>query len=637
MNLTLSSDLLVSRISRGSIKPEYADFSQANLELAALLIKTFKQHVGKPYGDLLSELGGYEEMNYRFIRGLSQLLERRTVVETVAAVDPTSARITAFETCGGLALSQKDREKAMKKAAEKLSISVIELENALWADLEENQILKSFEPISQAELLQKYNMSLTQTLLFRAVDLDLWVRGNYQRLFRKILSLGLMYTIEEVGETGNREEENRKARNGNADEEAEKSEYNKSMPSQETIHSLETVHLHLNGPASLFSMSERYGNSFARLFPLILKSKSWKLRAGILHKGFQGKRILEFTLDDSEEIFGRVPEEKSSLKEAFSSPGLAEKVFSSVGGVKEEKAGYAKNGFLHGKEKSKEKSEEVQARLSSEKQDIESDILESDIYDSSFEREFASLNFGKWEQCREPSVLKAGKYAFIPDFSLQRDGVKVYVEIVGFWTQEYLEKKVQKLKQVQEPVILLINRKLKCSEKDFPRRDVIFFEKKIPVYEIMQVLRRYEDEKGLKDKEKLQGIRDEISISGDIVNLEDLAKKLGTWPEILKEFLSEQILKRENSKDWVLKDYVLLENYALHCSFLEKIDLDLEKLGAFGTYAGAVKVFEKFELDHSLYYPVLEQLGYKVSWCGLSEEEARIKKINLHAVTPSKR
>lgn len=588
VSLLLSSDLLVSRISRGNIKPEYATFSLANLELAALLIKTFKQHVGKPYGNLLSELEGYEEMNYRFIRGLSHLLERRTVIETVAAVDPTSARITAFEACGGLALSEKDRKETMKKAAEKLSVSVIELENALWADLEENQVLKSFEPISQLELLQKYNISLTQTLLFRAVDLDIWVRGNYQKLFRTILSLGLMYTIEETGEA-----------------EKKGDEYNKNMPFKET------VHLHLNGPASLFSMSERYGNSFARLFPLLLKSKSWKLRAGILYKGFQGKRILEFSLDDSKEVFGPF-----SVKEIFSeedSPSA--RLINSAGLAKEEKEEYkTKTEFLSGKGKKAKAQGDI-------------GLEEENIYDSSFEQEFASLNFGKWEINREPTVLKAGKYAFIPDFSLQRDGIKVYVEIVGFWTPEYLEKKIQKIKEVQEPVILLINRKLRCSEKDFPRRDVIFFEKKIPVYEFMQILRRYEDEKRLKDKEKLQDIKGEISISGDLVNLEVLAKKIGIWPEVLKEFFSKEFLSEKISNLGSSKDYVLLENYAVHRSFLEKIDMALERLGTFGTYSGAVKVFEEFGLDRTLYYPLLGQLGYKVSWCGLSEEEARVKKI----------
>ncbi len=144
----LTSDLLVTRIFGGKIKPVYAVPDPENLELAGLLIKTFEQHIGKTYGDLLAELEGYEEMNYRLIRGLVQLLGRRTVIETDAAVDPSLARETVFEACGGMAFSPAEREEALQKAAEKLSISVEELEKALWADLEENQVIKSFLPFS---------------------------------------------------------------------------------------------------------------------------------------------------------------------------------------------------------------------------------------------------------------------------------------------------------------------------------------------------------------------------------------------------------------------------------------------------------------------------------------------------------
>lgn len=129
-------------------------------------------------------------MNYRFIRGLSQLLGRRTAIETDAAVDPSLARETVFEACEGMALSPAERKEALQKAAKKLSISAKELEKALWADLEENQIVKSFVPIYPAELLKQYNISLTQTLLFRAVDLDIWIKGDFQKILWKILRSG---------------------------------------------------------------------------------------------------------------------------------------------------------------------------------------------------------------------------------------------------------------------------------------------------------------------------------------------------------------------------------------------------------------------------------------------------------------
>ena len=594
MALLLTSDLLVTRISRGKIKPAYAAFDPENLELARLLIETFEQHVGKTYGDLLAELEGYEEMNYRFIRGLSQLLGRRAVIETDAAVDSSAAREAVFEACGGMALSPAEKKEALKKAAKKLSISVQELEKALWADLEENQVLKSFLPLSPAELLKQYNLSLTQILLFRAVDLDIWIKGDFQKILWKILRSGLMYSLEDAEET-----------TGKKGAEVEKEE----------LKELKDVHLHLDGPASLFRMSERYGNSFAKLFPTLVRSKGWRLKAGILYKGYQGKRILEFTLDDTEEAF-----KPKSAAIGYPTPLPLSSGFQ----LEEEQEGYET-----GKEETEFAEKEAEA------QEIN---IESVDYDSMLEKVFGSLSLGGWKIKREPTILRAGKYAFVPDFALQRDGMKVYLEIVGFWTPEYLEKKVNKLKEVKEPLILLIDRKLKCSEKDFPAQEVIFFDRKIPTNEVMKVLRKYEEKRLTEDRSTLQEIK--IPLSGELVSLEKIASEKGVLLDALKEVIADRLAKstesvefeeseefEESGKSGKFRDYVLLENYMIHRQLLERIDLELEKPGTAETYAGAVNVLEGFRLDRSLYYPVLEQLEYKVIWTGLSEEEAKIKKV----------
>jgi Uncharacterized conserved protein len=368
----LTADLLVTHISREKIKPRYAAFDPENLELARLLIETFEQHIGKTYGDLLAELEGYEEMNYRFVRGLSQLLGRRTVIETDAVVDPTLARETIFEACGGMVLSSVERQEALQKGAKKLSVSVKEFEKALWADLEESQIVKSFVPLSPAELLRQYNISLTQTLLFRAVDLDIWIRGDFQKILWKILRSGLMYSLEDDEEERGTKDKGKEEKEGITKENSEE---------------LKAVHLHLEGPASLFRISERYGNSFAKIFPALLRSKGWRLKAGILHKGYQGKRILEFTLDDSEKVFKLTPE-----------TSMYPEVVSSELQVEEEKGEY---------EAGKEVGKEIE---------IEEIDDEEAAYDSSLEQMFGSLNLGSWKVKREPTILKAGKFAFIPDF-----------------------------------------------------------------------------------------------------------------------------------------------------------------------------------------------------------------------------
>ena len=591
--LLLTSDLLITHISKGKIKPSYAAFDPENLEISRLLIETFKQHIGKTYGDLLVKLEGYEQMNYRFVRGLSQLLGRRAMIETDAAVDPSLVRETIFEACGGMALHVTEKNEALQKAAKKLSISVPKLENALWADLEENQVLKSFLHISPAELLKQYNISLTQTLLFRAIDFDIWIRDDFQNILRKILRSGLMYSLDQDTEdtTGKKED-------GEQKDDGEK-----------RYEGLKDVHLHIEGPASLFRMSERYGNSFAKIFPTLMKSKGWRLKAGILYKGYHGKRILEFTLEDSDEVFKYVSEKTRCLEACSSELQLNEK----------------KEGDVTGKE--------AKTRFSKNETETREEDTEIETYDSIIEYIFSSLRLGSWKIKREPTILKAGKYAFVPDFSLQRDGMKVYLEIVGFWTPEYLAKKIKKLKEVKEPVILLINRRLKCSEKDFPAQEVVFFDRKIPINEVMKVLKKYEKKRFVEDYSMLQ--KKEIQLSGELVNLEEIAVEKKVLLEALKEVIADRHNKSGKCGEFEVSgeldkygNYALLGNYLIHRRLLEKIKLEFEKPGAAETYASAVKVFEKFKFNSSLYYPILEKLGYKVIWTGLSEEEAKIIKIS---------
>ena len=73
----LTSDLLVTKISKGKIEPIYALLDQDNLEIARSVIAAFQEHVGRTYDELIEELEGIEEINYRLIRGLAQILERR--------------------------------------------------------------------------------------------------------------------------------------------------------------------------------------------------------------------------------------------------------------------------------------------------------------------------------------------------------------------------------------------------------------------------------------------------------------------------------------------------------------------------------------------------------------------------------
>jgi uncharacterized protein len=67
-----------------------------------------------------------------------------------------------------------------------------------------------------------------------------------------------------------------------------------------------------------------------------------------------------------------------------------------------------------------------------------------------FARDFARLAL-EWEVIREPQPISVGHGLFFPDFELRRrtTGDQYWVEIVGFWTPEYLAKKLEQLAQAR--------------------------------------------------------------------------------------------------------------------------------------------------------------------------------------------
>ncbi len=83
-------------------------------------------------------------------------------------------------------------------------------------------------------------------------------------------------------------------------------------------------------------------------------------------------------------------------------------------------------------------------------------------FDSDLEREF-SAKWGDqprdgWTLVNEAEVLHAGQKVFIPDFSLvHASGQRVLLELVGFWTPEYISQKLSTLQEFsQHPMLLAI-------------------------------------------------------------------------------------------------------------------------------------------------------------------------------------
>lgn len=95
------------------------------------------------------------------------------------------------------------------------------------------------------------------------------------------------------------------------------------------------------------------------------------------------------------------------------------------------------------------------------------------VLEENFYRTFCGMEQkAGWRLLREPEPLRIGDGGvFIPDFAFVRGAVKVYFEIIGFWTKSYLERKLRKLDALgsDQNVILAINESLLSPEIEIKR------------------------------------------------------------------------------------------------------------------------------------------------------------------------
>jgi hypothetical protein len=176
--LRLPQSLLRVRRRRGRIRPLYA--SRGELPLAGLLISIYREHIDEKRWRLREALEEVEMMGHdpRLVRGLSAVLDSYCIYQMRSLIDPIEARRVLFKLTGGRGVtSEEERLKVLSEAASMFDVSPEDLDESLYADLEEEHHLADFEPPSPMELLREYNLSLTVSLLTHAESIDLCYRG----------------------------------------------------------------------------------------------------------------------------------------------------------------------------------------------------------------------------------------------------------------------------------------------------------------------------------------------------------------------------------------------------------------------------------------------------------------------------
>lgn len=115
-------------------------------------------------------------------------------------------------------------------------------------------------------------------------------------------------------------------------------------------------------------------------------------------------------------------------------------------------------------------------------------------FDSSIEEKFAG-KFGPerdgWRLDREGEVLFEGQSVFVPDFAFRHDdGTEVLLEIVGFWTPEYLAKKRETLRRFRGRRIYLAVAERCLAEGATVSEDVVVYKTALKLDPVLALLER---------------------------------------------------------------------------------------------------------------------------------------------------
>ena len=243
---------------------------EAHRRTAEELIQLVRGHQGRTRAELDEALNDYigTGTDYKTLRGLIKLLTDACLFQTQSIIEPEEFRRQVFLHARSyyplaLAEGQHLRAQAISEVARQLNCTSAEVEHGLYADLSANQVLTEFGEVTPVELLERYNLAQAQALLYRAVEMRLWVAPedatSARQLFEAIKAYRLIHSIYGTAHTG--------------------------------------YEVRLSGPVSMFHRSQKYGIQMAVFLPALLACSNWRMRAEIAPAKNSGGNLF-FELDD---------------------------------------------------------------------------------------------------------------------------------------------------------------------------------------------------------------------------------------------------------------------------------------------------------------------------------------------------
>jgi hypothetical protein len=269
----LTSDLIRVRRSKGRVLATYlrGDEAERVLPFARDFIDVFTHGVGSAREEVEAALDAVPvPAELRLVAlGLRKLLEDRCDFEIPAGVDPEAVRHEVFLAAARAhrALDVRDefdRSAVLAEVAAKMNQTPLALEEALYADLRQNEILRGFRPIDERALLERYDLGLAQAILLRATRVVVKISGEspdrYRRVFRAARFHGLLHVVEGNPDAG--------------------------------------YTITLDGPFSLFDAVQKYGLRLAMFLPTVLSCRAFHVQAEVLWGKARTRGVFEIRPED---------------------------------------------------------------------------------------------------------------------------------------------------------------------------------------------------------------------------------------------------------------------------------------------------------------------------------------------------
>lgn len=263
----LTGDLVRVKIAKGEFSPSYVDpTSERLLERAEELLTLFRGGVGRRRVDLDDEVDLIvgDGVDHKLTKGLVKVLTDRAEFDVSAPLPPAEIRAKVFRASARMGPISAVRVEGGRPTAAEVYAEVARetgfdaaaLEAALYADHADQQVLTSVDVPTARWLLDRYNVALVQAVLFKANELRITLKGvppaRLRQLMRAVKFHQLIFDLH-VTKDG--------------------------------------YELVLDGPASLFSQTTRYGSALAKFFPaLLLLAEGWEAAAKV---EWRGKRTLK--------------------------------------------------------------------------------------------------------------------------------------------------------------------------------------------------------------------------------------------------------------------------------------------------------------------------------------------------------